>query len=472
METEPHLQHHDTIAAIATATGLGGVGIIRISGKNAAKIGKIMVKSLPKPRVADYTAFLDENGTAIDMGLVLYFPAPNSFTGEDVLELQGHGGRIVLDRLLQRVVTLGARLALAGEFAERAFLNDKMDLTQAEAIADLIEAGSDQAAKSAILSLQGVFSSKIHDLVKSIITVRMHVESAIDFPEEEIDFLSDGVILGQIDAILGEFAVILHEAQQGVLLRDGMRVVLVGQPNTGKSSLLNALAGRDSAIVTEIAGTTRDVLIEEIQIDGLPLHIIDTAGLRESTDPVEQEGIRRAWLEIERADRILVLVDDRAGITEGDKAILAKLPSKLPITVIHNKIDLTQQQPALINIDSADDMLAENFNEEPNKQVQVHIKLSAKKAYGLELLRDHLEQSMGFEKTNESSFLARRRHLDALDRALNYVKQSKQQLVEVKAGELVAEDLRLAQQALSEITGEFSSDDLLGEIFSSFCIGK
>ena len=445
----------DTIAAIATATGLGGVGIVRISGPNAAKIGEKMVKTLPKPRYAEYLPFLDKSGETIDMGLAIYFVGPNSFTGEDIVELQGHGGRIVLDRLLQRAIELGARLANPGEFAERAFLNDKMDLTQAEAIADLIEAGSEQAARSAIKSMQGVFSTKIHTLVDAVIRVRMYVESAIDFPEEEIDFLSDGKILQQIDDIMLNFASIMQEAKQGVLLRDGMRVVLVGQPNTGKSSLLNALAGRDSAIVTEIAGTTRDVLKEEIQIDGLPLHIIDTAGLRESTDKVEQEGIRRAWLEVEQADRILVLVDDRGGITAGDTKILQKLPEQLPITVIHNKIDLTAQVPELIV-----------------EKGQTHIKLSAKKDYGLDMLRSHLQQTMGYEKTNESAFLARRRHLDALDRAFAYVQHSKQQLVDVKAGELVAEDLRLAQQALSEITGKFTSDDLLGEIFSSFCIGK
>lgn len=450
-----NIQQMETIAAIATATGLGGVGIVRISGQNAAKIGENIAKILPKPRVAEYMPFLDSDGETIDMGLVLYFVAPNSFTGEDIVELQGHGGRVVLDRLLQRTIELGARLAKPGEFAERAFLNDKMDLTQAEAIADLIEAGSEQAAKSAIQSMQGVFSNKIHGLVKAVITVRMYVESAIDFPEEEIDFLSDGKILQQIDAILQDFVAIMHEAKQGVLLRDGMRVVLVGQPNTGKSSLLNALAGRDSAIVTEIAGTTRDVLKEEIHIDGLPLHIIDTAGLRESADKVEQEGIRRTWLEIEQADRVLVLVDDREGVSAEDKAILNKLPGQLPITVIHNKIDLTAQSPEIVV-----------------EKGQTHIKLSAKKNYGLDILRSHLQQTMGFEKTNESTFLARRRHLDALDRAYGFVQHSQQQLVEIKAGELVAEDLRLAQQALSEITGQFTSDDLLGEIFSSFCIGK
>ncbi len=453
-QPEPNLAH-DTIAAIATAAGLGGVGIVRISGKNAVKIGKNLLKSIPKPRVADYGPFLDEKGGVIDMGIALYFVAPNSFTGEDILELQGHGGRVVLDQLLRRALELGARLANPGEFAERAFLNDKMDLTQAEAIADLIEAGSEQAARSAVQSLQGVFADKIHVLVDALIQVRMYVESAIDFPEEEIDFLSDGKILRQIEAILENFAAIMQEAQQGVLLRDGMRVVLVGQPNTGKSSLLNALAGRDSAIVTEIAGTTRDVLKEEINIDGLPLHIIDTAGLRESADRVEKEGIRRAWLEIEQADRILVLVDDRDGITEADNKILQQLPERLPITVIHNKIDLSEQSAEIIT-----------------KDKQQHIKLSAKTMQGLDILREHLQQSMGFEKSNESPFLARRRHLEALTRACDYVQQSKTQLVGARAGELVAEDLRLAQQALSEITGEYSSDDLLGEIFSSFCIGK
>jgi len=458
-ETINQKLNRDTIAAIATASGLGGVGIVRISGKNAAKIGESIIKRSQKPRVAEYTPFYDANDEVIDVGIALSFAGPNSFTGEDVFELQGHGGRIVLDAVLNRALELGARLARPGEFAERAFLNDKMDLTQAEAIADLIEAGSEQAARSAIQSLQGVFSNKIHQLVDSVIKVRMYVESAIDFPEEEIDFLSDGKILQQIDSILLEFDDILQEAHQGVLLRDGMRVVLVGQPNTGKSSLLNALAGRDSAIVTDIAGTTRDVLKEEIQIDGLPLHIIDTAGLRESADQVEQEGIRRAWVEIEQADAVLVLVDDRDGITSEDKLILSKLPGHLPVTVIHNKIDLSDQSPGL-------------HIEDSGNNVQVHIKLSAKMAYGLDLLRKHLQQTMGFEKTNETTFLARRRHLDALIRAMEYVQNAKLQLTQTQAGELVAEDLRQAQTALSEITGEFTSDDLLGEIFSSFCIGK
>jgi len=448
-------QTGDTIVAIATATGLGGVGIIRISGPKAQQIGSAITGKTLQPRIAEYLSFNDSAGTTIDMGIALYFAAPNSFTGEDIYELQGHGGQFVLDGLLSRCLSLGARLARPGEFAERAFLNDKMDLTQAEAIADLIEAGSEQAAKSAIQSLQGAFSSKINILLQSLINARMHVESAIDFPDEEIDFLSDGVILGKIEAILGEIASIMQEAKQGVLLRDGMRVVLVGQPNTGKSSLLNALAGRDSAIVTEIAGTTRDVLKEEINIDGLPLHIIDTAGLRESADKVEQEGIRRAWREIEQANRILLLIDDRTGITAEDKDILQQLPAKLPITVIHNKIDLTENKAQLIS-----------------ENVQTHIKLSAKQGYGLDLLRDHLQQSMGFEKTNESSFLARRRHLEALQQARHFVEQAHQQLVQAEAGELVADDLRVAQQHLSEITGEFTSDDLLGEIFSSFCIGK
>jgi len=448
-------QTGDTIAAIATATGLGGVGIIRISGPKAQQIGSAITGKTLQPRTAEYLSFNNSVGTTIDMGIALYFAAPNSFTGEDTYELQGHGGQFVLDGLLSRCLSLGARLARPGEFAERAFLNDKMDLTQAEAIADLIEAGSEQAAKSAIQSLQGVFSSKINLLLQSLINARMHVESAIDFPDEEIDFLSDGIILGKIDAILVEIASIMQEATQGVLLRDGMRIVLVGQPNTGKSSLLNALAGRDSAIVTEIAGTTRDVLKEEINIDGLPLHIIDTAGLRESVDKVEQEGIRRAWREIEQANRILLLIDDRTGITAEDKNILQQLPAKLPITVIHNKIDLT-----------------DNKAQQTIENVQTHIKLSAKQGYGLDLLRDHLQQSMGFEKTNESSFLARRRHLEALQQARHFVEQAHQQLVQAEAGELVAEDLRVAQQHLSEITGEFTSDDLLGEIFSSFCIGK
>lgn len=444
-------QKTDTIAAIATPPGRGGVGIIRVSGPLVKNIAKKILDKIPKPRFADYLPFLDNNNETIDSGLALYFVAPNSFTGEDILELQGHGGPVVMDLLLQQVISLGARIAKPGEFSERAFLNDKVDLAQAEAIADLIEAGSEQAAKSAIKSLQGEFSQCIDDSVEALTHLRMYVEAAIDFPEEEIDFLSDGHVTKSLENILSEMDKIFASAQQGVLLRDGMRVVLIGQPNTGKSSLLNALAGRDSAIVTHIAGTTRDVLREEINIDGMPLHVIDTAGLRESDDVVEQEGIKRTWIEIEQADRALLLVDDKAGITEEDEKIRLKLPKSLGVTIVRNKIDLTKN-------------IAQQNNNE--------ISLSAKSEEGVELLRAHLKKIMGYTGLTEGVFLARRRHLDALIRAKELVLNGQTQLQEYKAGELLAEDLRQAQHALGEITGFVSSDALLGKIFSSFCIGK
>jgi len=444
-------QDNDTIAAIATPPGRGGVGIIRVSGPLVTQIAEAILGKLPKPRFADYLPFLDQNNETIDSGLALYFVAPNSFTGEDVLELQGHGGPVVMDILLQRVVALGARIANPGEFSERAFLNDKVDLAQAEAIADLIEAGSEQAARSAVKSLQGEFSRWIDESVEALTHLRMYVEAAIDFPEEEIDFLSDGHVTKSLENILAEMDKIFASAQQGVLLRDGMRVVLIGQPNTGKSSLLNALAGRDSAIVTDIAGTTRDVLREEINIDGMPLHVIDTAGLRDSEDVVEQEGIKRTWIEIEQADRALLLVDDKMGITEDDEHIRQKLPASLEVTIVRNKIDLT-------------DTKAKEQNNE--------IALSAKSGEGVELLRAHLKKIMGYTGLAEGVFLARRRHLDALIRAKELVENGQAQLQLSKAGELLAEDLRQAQNALGEITGHVSSDALLGKIFSSFCIGK
>jgi len=445
-------QNTDTIAAIATPPGRGGVGIIRISGPLAKSIAEEVLQKIPQPRFADYLPFLDENSDVIDSGLALYFVAPNSFTGEDILELQGHGGPVVMDLLLQRVVNLGARIAKPGEFSERAFLNDKVDLAQAEAIADLIEAGSEQAAKSAVKSLQGEFSRWIDESVEALTYLRMYVEAAIDFPEEEIDFLSDGHVTTSLENILAEMDKIFVSAQQGVLLRDGMRVVLIGQPNTGKSSLLNALAGRDSAIVTHIAGTTRDVLREEINIDGMPLHVIDTAGLRESDDVVEQEGIKRTWLEIAQADRALLLVDDKTGITDEGEKIRKKLPKFLEVTIVRNKIDLTNKEAGI----TGDNIIA----------------LSAKSGEGIELLREHLKKIMGYTGLTEGVFLARRRHLDALIRAREFVLNGQAQLKESRAGELLAEDLRQAQNALGEITGHVSSDALLGKIFSSFCIGK
>lgn len=446
---------NDTIAAIATPPGRGGVGIVRVSGARAPQIAAAVLGQCPAARHAAYLPFRDSDDSVLDQGIALYFPGPNSFTGEDVLELQGHGGPVVLDLLLSRVVALGARLAQPGEFSRRAFLNDKLDLAQAEAIADLIEAASVQAARSALRSLQGEFSQRIHTLVEAMIKLRMYVEAAIDFPEEEIDFLSDSAVTAQLQDLITHLNTILAEAQQGCLLREGMNVVIAGQPNAGKSSLLNQLAQRELAIVTEIAGTTRDTLRQEISIDGLPLHIIDTAGLRDSSDTVERIGIERAWSEIQQADRILLLIDDAAGITAADQAIIDKLPDDIAVTVVRNKIDLSDSRAGV-----ADGPLGQE------------IALSAKTGAGLELLTQHLKQCVGYQGNVEGNFMARRRHVDALRRALEWVLHGQQALQKHQAGELLAEDLRLAQEALNEITGAFGSDDLLGRIFSSFCIGK
>ncbi|HEJ9057679.1 TPA: tRNA uridine-5-carboxymethylaminomethyl(34) synthesis GTPase MnmE [Serratia fonticola] len=450
----------DTIAALATPPGRGGVGILRISGRGAKDVALAVLGKLPRPRYADYLPFRDAEGNTLDQGIALWFPGPNSFTGEDVLELQGHGGPVILDLLLKRVLALpDVRIARPGEFSERAFLNDKLDLAQAEAIADLIDASSEQAARSAMNSLQGAFSIRIHQLVETLTHLRIYVEAAIDFPDEEIDFLSDGKIEAQLNGVMADLDGVRAEARQGSLLREGMKVVIAGRPNAGKSSLLNELAGREAAIVTDIAGTTRDVLREHIHIDGMPLHIIDTAGLREASDEVERIGIERAWNEIEQADRVLFMVDgtttDATEPAEIWPEFMARLPSTLPITVVRNKADITGETLGL-------------------SEVNGHslIRLSARTGEGIDLLRDHLKQSMGFTSNMEGGFLARRRHLQALEQAAQHLVQGKEQLVSAYAGELLAEELRLAQQALSEITGEFTSDDLLGRIFSSFCIGK
>ncbi|MFL1406630.1 tRNA uridine-5-carboxymethylaminomethyl(34) synthesis GTPase MnmE [Marinobacter sp. M1N3S26] len=451
----------DTIAAIATAPGQAGVGIVRVSGPSVAAIASAVLGFKPRPRYAHFGPFLEGDGSLIDEGIGLFFPNPHSFTGEDVLELQGHGGTVILDLLLRRVCELGARLARPGEFSERAFLNDKLDLTQAEAIADLIESSSEQAARSAVQSLQGVFSKRINELVESVTHLRIYVEAAIDFPEEEIDFLADGKVAEDLDRIVTDLDRILVEAHQGSLLRDGMKVVIAGRPNAGKSSLLNALAGREAAIVTAIEGTTRDVLREHIHIDGMPLHIIDTAGLRDSPDEVEQIGIARAWDEIRQADRILLMVDATTTPETEPHAIwpdfIDQLPEQAPVTVVRNKVDLSGETVGI--------------TAEPHQAAPV-IRLAAKSADGLEVLRDHLKECMGFAATTEGGFLARRRHLDALNRALDSLHQGQDQLQGYGAGELLAEDLRAAQDALGEITGAMTSDDLLGKIFSSFCIGK
>lgn len=447
-----------TIAAVATAPGRGGVGIIRISGPECRSLAKRLLGFVPQPRLATYTAFMAADGSTLDQGIALFFPNPNSFTGEDVLELQGHGGPVVLDMLLAAILAAGARMAKPGEFSERAFLNDKLDLAQAEAIADLIDASSQHAARQAMNSLKGEFSSRINTLVDSLIHLRIYVESAIDFPEEEIDFLSDGKVAADLNRIIDQTDAIISSAQQGVLIREGMKVVIAGRPNAGKSSLLNALAQRDVAIVTDIEGTTRDVLREQIHIDGMPLHIIDTAGLRVASDKVEQIGIERAWQEIEHADRILLMVDTTRQTsleTEDYWQQLAADPVTLAkVTVIYNKLDASGYQPTGQNTSHCE------------------IALSAKTGLGIQSLIDHLKSVMGYRQSAEGGFSARRRHLDALNNARQSLFCGQQQLQQHAAGELLAEDLRLAQEYLSEITGRFTADDLLGRIFSSFCIGK
>ncbi|HDR1021777.1 TPA: tRNA uridine-5-carboxymethylaminomethyl(34) synthesis GTPase MnmE [Pasteurella multocida] len=450
----------ETIVAQATAPGRGGIGILRVSGPKAVEVANAVLGKCPKPRMADYLPFKDLDGTVLDQGIALYFKAPNSFTGEDVLELQGHGGQVVLDLLLKRILQVdGIRLARPGEFSEQAFLNDKLDLAQAEAIADLIDASSEQAARSALKSLQGEFSNKVNQLVDSVIYLRTYVEAAIDFPDEEIDFLADGKIEAHLNDIIGQLDKVRSEAKQGSILREGMKVVIAGRPNAGKSSLLNALAGREAAIVTDIAGTTRDVLREHIHIDGMPLHIIDTAGLREATDEVERIGIVRAWSEIEQADRILLMLDsteqDNQDLDKVRSEFLVKLPSHIPVTIVRNKADLSGE--------------AEGMQESDGYTI---VTLSAKTQQGVELLREHLKQSMGYQTNMEGGFLARRRHLDALEKAAEHLQLGHVQLTQFYAGELLAEELRMVQDNLSEITGQFTSDDLLGNIFSSFCIGK
>jgi tRNA modification GTPase len=445
----------DTIAAIATPPGRGGVGIVRISGPGVPAMARVLLGGLPLPRRAELRGFLDERAESIDRGIALYFPAPHSFTGEHVLELHGHGGPVVMDLLLARVLQLGARIARPGEFSERAFLNDKLDLAQAEAVADLIDSGTAEAARAAMRSLQGEFSSRIHALVESLARLRTYVEAAIDFPDEEIDFLADARVaakLGDLDNALRELS---ETARQGCLLRDGMTVVIAGRPNAGKSSLLNALSGRESAIVTNIPGTTRDVLREQIQLEGMPVHVIDTAGLHDSHDPVEQEGMRRAWREIENADRVLLVMDDQIGFGHEETAILSRLPGRLPRTLIYNKVDCTGRSPGIRS---------------DNDTTQ--IALSALTGDGVDVLRSHLERCVGYRVSGTGTFMARRRHLQALEQARRHITRGREQLLRYRAGELLAEELRQTQLALAEITGEFTSEDLLKRIFASFCIGK
>lgn len=437
----------ETITAQVTPPGRGGVTVIRISGPLVRSIMQAILKQEITPRSAVFLPFYDHNDDVLDEGLALFFPNPHSFTGEDVLELQGHGGPVVVDMILQRILNLGARMARPGEFSERAFLNDKMDLAQAEAVADLIDASSSQAARLAVRSLQGEFSRAVQNINEKIILLRLYIEAAIDFTDEEIDFLADDKLTQQMREIMHDLDRLQRDAKQGSFLREGITAVIVGAPNVGKSSLLNRLSGKDIAIVTDIPGTTRDVLRDLILIDDMPMHIVDTAGLRDSDDVVEQEGMRRAHREIENADLVLCLQDASAMHSVELPAIAC------PIITVRNKIDLLNTQPAL------------------DEATRV-ISLSAKTGAGIDLLKQFIKKTVGFQQQNEGIYLARRRHLDALLRAREQVDAAHVQLSSAKAGELAAEDLRLAQLALSEITGEFTADDLLGRIFSSFCIGK
>jgi len=446
----------DTIVAAATPPGRGGVGIVRVSGPKTPEIAAVMLGELPAARRATFARFLDQHGDPIDAGLAIFFPAPHSYTGEHVLELQGHGGTLVLESIVARVVEIGARRAQPGEFTQRAFLNDKVDLAQAEAIADLIDAGSRAAVRAAMRSLQGEFSTMIRGLTDAVIDLRTYVEAAIDFPEEEIDFLADEQLVARFQAVREHFDAVELSTKHGRLLREGMTVVIAGRPNAGKSSLLNRLAGYEAAIVTPIPGTTRDVVRERIDIDGMPLHVLDTAGLRHGGDLVEEEGIRRAQAEMTRADRVLFVIDaaeDPLGKAFSEER--DKMPPDVPVTLIFNKCDLAVGIP-----------VADTFAGPPR------ITISATDGTGLDTLRSHLKQCMGYQTLDAGTVSARQRHLESLVRARANVEEAYRQLEEHRAGELVAEELRGAQQALNEITGEFTTEDLLGRIFSSFCIGK
>ncbi len=442
----------DAIAAIATALGRGGIGVVRVSGEDLSGFARRLLGKIPAPRAATLSNFLAADGEIIDRGIALYFPAPNSYTGQDVLELQGHGGDAVLRRLLGCCLELGARPAEPGEFTRRAFLNDKMDLAQAESVADLIDASTAEAAKTAMRSLRGEFSHAIHQLVDALINLRMLVEATLDFPEEEIVFLDESNAINQLTALNAQLDKVFRQAKQGSLLREGLHIVLIGQPNVGKSSLLNRLAGEEVAIVTPVAGTTRDAIRQHVEIEGVALHFIDTAGLRDTDDEVEKLGIARAWSAIRQANAALLLIDAAQGVAPADLEIIAKLPAGLPLLRIFNKVDLLGQEPRAVAVGGVAD-----------------IYLSAKTGGGIDLLHEHLLRIVGWQTDGEGVFMARERHLSALR-----VAQERLALAAACEGrvEFFAEELRLAQNALSSITGEFTSDDLLGEIFSRFCIGK
>lgn len=442
----------DIIAAIATAPGRGGIGVVRISGPGLAALGQKIMGRMPAPRRATLADFHDSHGATIDQGVALFFPAPHSYTGEDVLELQGHGGPVVLQLLLKRCLELGARTAEPGEFTKRAFLNDKLDLAQAESVVDLIDATTEQAARCAVRSLQGAFSEQIHALTQSLIELRALVEATLDFPEEEIDFLQQSDAAARLLGLRRRLQEVLRAAQQGSLLREGVHIVLAGQPNVGKSSLLNRMAGEDLAIVTDIPGTTRDAIRQILDIEGMPAHIIDTAGLRDSSDPVETIGIARTWAAIEKADMVLLLMDATRGETAEDREIQKRLPARLPRLRVMNKIDLVQ--PA---------------SEAGSHGPGTTIRLSAKTGEGIDQLRKAIREAAGWQGAEEGLYMARERHLQALRRAGECLERA---ATHGRNPELFAEELRLAQDALAAITGEFSADDLLGEIFSRFCIGK
>ena len=445
----------ETIAAVTTPPGLGGVGMIRISGPRVPLLAQALLGGLPKPRFAALRRFCAADGTAIDQGIALYFPAPCSFTGEDVLELQGHGGPVVLDLVLRRALELGARLARPGEFSERAFLNGKLDLAQAEAIADLIEAGTEAAARLAGRTLQGALSRRVDALVEGLIRLRAYCEAALDFPDEDVDFLADAQVAADLGRLIADTNALIADARQGQLVREGLRLVIAGPPNAGKSSLLNALSGADTAIVSPIPGTTRDLLRAEIQIDGMPLHITDTAGLRPPADPIEAEGIRRAQTQIAQADQVLWVFTAECGLPPAGPGADAHLPLGVPVTYVRNKIDLSGEAPGVRETHAG-----------------LEVALSARTGAGLPELRAHIKTLAGFQGAAGGEFLARQRHLDALGRALVHLTTAAAVLDATGAGELLAEDLRQAQHALGEITGAFGSDDLLGRIFAGFCIGK
>ena len=460
----------DTICAIATPPGQGGIGIVRLSGPACLKIAESILGFTPTPRHAHYSNFLDSSGVPIEQGIALYFSSPNSFTGEDILELQGHGGSQIIQDVLKSSLQAGARLARPGEFSERAFLNGKIDLLQAEAIADLIEASSEQAAKSAMRTLQGVFSDRIHDIVAKLISIRVQVEASIDFSDEELDLESSGKILQSLIHAKKQVETILDGAQQGVLLKNGLTIAIAGKPNAGKSSLLNALAEVERAIVTNIPGTTRDILEEQISIDGLPLNIVDTAGLRESQDIVEQEGVRRAKVAIRSADRLLIVLDT----TEIGASLETAITEVLKLLATEdNIVDLLKHSSVILNkIDLLEDgSLWSDSITVLNTLVPI-IEISATDHLGLDSLRQHLKKCANYTAAGENSFIARERHLLSLKEALKHLEIAVDKVSDHSHWELLAEELRITQQDLNKITGDFSSDDLLGEIFSNFCVGK